>query len=69
MVRLPAALRESGLTARLLLQVHDELLFEAPEAEVKPLSALTKQVMEAAATLSVPLVVETGSGRTWADAH
>jgi DNA polymerase-1 len=69
MVRLPAALRESGLTARLLLQVHDELLFEAPEAEVKLLSSLTKQVMEGAATLSVPLVVETGSGRTWADAH
>jgi DNA polymerase I len=69
MVRLPAALRESGLTARLLLQVHDELLFEAPEAEVQALSALTKQVMEGAATLSVPLVVETGSGRTWADAH
>ncbi len=58
-----------SLTARLLLQVHDELLFEAPEAEVEKLSALAKQVMENAATLSVPLVVETGSGRTWADAH
>jgi len=69
MVRLPAALREAGLTARLLLQVHDELLFEAPEAEVKTLSAVAKRVMEGAATLSVPLVVETGAGRTWADAH
>jgi DNA polymerase-1 len=69
MVRLPAALREAGLTARLLLQVHDELLFEAPEAEVATLSALAKRVMEGAATLSVPLVVETGFGRTWADAH
>jgi DNA polymerase-1 len=69
MVRLPRALHEAGLTARLLLQVHDELLFEAPEAEVEKLSALAKQVMENAATLSVPLVVETGSGRTWADAH
>jgi DNA polymerase-1 len=69
MVRLPAALRAAGLTARLVLQVHDELLFEAPEAEVAKLSALAKQVMEDAATLSVPLVVETGSGRTWADAH
>ncbi len=69
MVRLPKALQEAGLTARLLLQVHDELLFEAPEGEVETLSALAKQVMENAATLSVPLVVETGSGRTWADAH
>jgi DNA polymerase-1 len=69
MVRLPAALREAGLTARLLLQVHDELLFEAPEAEVATLSALAKRVMEDAAALSVPLVVETGFGRTWADAH
>ena len=69
MVRLPKAMREAGLTARLLLQVHDELLFEAPEAEVVALRALAKQVMESAATLSVPLVVETGVGRTWADAH
>jgi DNA polymerase-1 len=69
MVRLPAALRDAGLTARLVLQVHDELLFEAPEAEVAALSALAKRVMEGAATLSVPLVVETGTGRTWADAH
>jgi DNA polymerase I len=69
MVRLPKALREAGLRSRLLLQVHDELLFEAPEAEVAALAELAKRVMESAATLSVPLVVETGSGRTWADAH
>jgi len=69
MVRLPRALAEAGLTARLLLQVHDELLFEAPEAEVPALTALARHVMESAAVLSVPLVVETGSGRTWADAH
>jgi DNA polymerase-1 len=62
-------MRDAGFKAKLVLQVHDELLFEAPEAEVKPLSALVKQVMESAATLSVPLVVETGAGRTWADAH
>jgi DNA polymerase I len=69
MVHLPKALHEAGLTARLLLQVHDELLFEAPVAEIEKLSTLAKRVMESAATLSVPLVVETGSGRTWADAH
>lgn len=69
MVRLPKALRDAGLTSRLLLQVHDELLFEAPEAEVPALTDLARRLMESAATLSVPLVVETGVGRTWADAH
>ena len=69
MVRLPAALRAAGLRSRLLLQVHDELLFEAPEDEADRLAALAQQVMENAAVLSVPLVVETGVGRTWAEAH
>ena len=69
MVRLPAALREAGLSARLLLTVHDELLFEAPQAEAEALAALAKRVMESAATLSVPLVVETGTGASWGEAH
>jgi DNA polymerase-1 len=69
MVRLPAALAEAGLKSRLLLQVHDELLFEAPEAEATELAALAKRVMEAAAVLSVPLAVETGIGGNWAEAH
>jgi DNA polymerase-1 len=69
MVKLPAALEQAGLNARLLLQVHDELLFEAPEAEAVDTAALAKRVMEAAATLSVPLVVETGTGHTWGEAH
>ncbi len=69
MVRLPAALAEAGLKSRMLLQVHDELLFEAPEAEAETLAAVAKRVMESAAVLSVPLVVETGVGRTWGEAH
>jgi DNA polymerase-1 len=69
MVRLPAALAESGLAARMLLQVHDELLFEAPVDQGEATAALARRVMEGAATLSVPLVVETGVGRTWAAAH
>ncbi len=69
MVRLPAALAASGLSARMLLQVHDELLFEAPEHEAAATAALARDVMQAAATLAVPLVVETGIGRTWAAAH
>ena len=69
MVRLPAALAAAGLTSRMLLQVHDELLFEAPEAEAEALAALLRDVMAHAATLSVPLVVETGIGKSWAEAH
>jgi DNA polymerase I len=69
MVRLPAVLREKGLRSRLLLQVHDELLFEAPVEEAESLAGVAKQVMESAAVLTVPLVVETGIGRTWAAAH
>jgi len=69
MVKLPAALSAAGLTSRLLLQVHDELLFEAPLAEAEALAQLARSVMESAATLSVPLVVETGIGHSWAEAH
>ncbi len=69
MVKVPAALQASGLTARLLLQVHDELLFEAPEAEAEATAALAKRVMEGAAAISVPLVVETGIGLNWGAAH
>jgi len=69
MVRLPAALKAEGLRSRMLLQVHDELLFEAPEDEAERLAAVVRRVMESAAVLSVPLVVETGMGKTWAAAH
>jgi len=69
MVKLPAALAESNLGARMLLQVHDELLFEVPEAAATGLAALARDLMQSAATLSVPLVVETGKGRSWAEAH
>jgi DNA polymerase-1 len=69
MVRLPPALEAEGLRSRLLLQVHDELLFEAPIDEAEALAEVARRVMEGSATLSVPLVVETGIGRSWAMAH
>jgi DNA polymerase-1 len=69
MVQIPSALKGKSLRSKLLLQVHDELLFEAPAEEAETLAKLVKQVMENAVTLSVPLVVETGIGRTWAEAH
>ena len=73
MIRVPPALAKAKLKARMLLQVHDELLFEVPEAEVEASAALVKKVMEGAALpafeLSVPLIAETGVADNWADAH
>ncbi|HEV8227613.1 MAG TPA: DNA polymerase, partial [Methylomirabilota bacterium] len=62
------ALAESGLESRMLLQVHDELLFEAPEAEVARLESLARQVMESAMALDVPLKVDVKTGVDWAQA-
>jgi DNA polymerase-1 len=45
------------------------LLFEAPEAEAETLATIAREVMESAATLAVPLVVETGTGHSWSEAH
>jgi DNA polymerase-1 len=69
MVRIPRALRQAGLAARMLLQVHDELVFEVPEAEAEATGRLVKDIMESVATLRVPLAVEVGTGRSWAEAH
>ena len=69
MVRLPDALSDASLGARMLLQVHDELIFEVAEAEVEATQALVKDVMESAATLDVPLVVDAGVGDNWDEAH
>ncbi|TVR99131.1 MAG: DNA polymerase I [Rhodospirillales bacterium] len=69
MVRIPKALQAEGLGARMLLQVHDELVFEVPEGEVEATRGVVVTVMEAAAHLSVPLVVDAGTGHNWAEAH
>ncbi|ANP46631.1 DNA polymerase I [Candidatus Viadribacter manganicus] len=73
MVRLPAALAKAKLKSRMLLQVHDELVFEAPKEEADTLCKLAKDVMEAApepaAILSVPLTVEAKAGSSWGAAH
>ncbi len=68
MVRLHAALRDGGLSAGMLLQVHDELVLEAPVDEVERVAVLVKEHMEGAASLEVPLVVEVGVGDNWLDA-
>ena len=73
MIRLPPALEQAGLKAKLLLQVHDELVLEAPEAEANRTAELVKEVMEGAPLpvleLAVPLVVETGMAANWDEAH
>jgi DNA polymerase-1 len=65
MVRIDAALRERGLRTRMLLQVHDELVFESPVAEVPEVERLVREVMEAAMPLSVPIRVDVKSGDDW----
>jgi len=70
MIRIPGALQAAGLSkTRMLLQVHDELIFEAAEYDVEATIATVKATMEGAARLSVPLTVEAGVGDSWADAH
>ncbi|MEJ0062035.1 MAG: DNA polymerase I [Alphaproteobacteria bacterium] len=73
MIRIPPALEAAGLKGKMLLQVHDELLFEIPQSEAEATAALVKSVMESApapaVTLSVPLVAETGLAKNWAEAH
>ena len=69
MIPMQGALEAEGLGARMLLQVHDELVFEVPEAEVDETGAVVKRVMEGAAHLDVPLTVDVGTGASWADAH
>jgi DNA polymerase-1 len=69
MIRVPPALAAAGLKARMLLQVHDELLFEVPDAETEETAAVVRRVMEGAARLGVPLDAEAGIGQSWAEAH
>lgn len=68
MVRMPAAVSAAHLQARMLLQVHDELIFEAPASEMDRLRTVVAGVMDAAVKLDVPLKVETNHGQTWFDA-
>ena len=73
MIRVPAALKNANLDATMLLQVHDELLFEAPEGQLDETIAVVSSVMENAVgprmSLKVPLVVDAGVGDNWNEAH
>ena len=65
MINMQQALKDAGLEAKMLLQVHDELIFEAPKAEIAKLKELVPKIMDSAVELSVPLKVESASGKTW----
>jgi DNA polymerase-1 len=68
MIRIHEALRSQKLQGRMLLQVHDELVLEAPPDEVQTVSTIVRGAMEGAAELSVPLVVDLGVGSNWIEA-
>ena len=69
MVHVWQRLRDEKLQARLLLQVHDELIVEAPENEVEQVKRILKEEMEQVVSYSVPLTAEVGTGKTWLEAH
>jgi len=67
MIRIDEEIRKRGLTSRMTLQVHDELVFEVPESEVDAMKPLVREHMEEAYPLVVPLVADLGIGRNWRD--
>ena len=69
MVRVHNELKRRGLKAKMILQVHDELVVDTPDEEVAEVSALLKEEMEKACTLSVPLTADVGTGLNWLEAH
>ena len=69
MVHVWQRLRDEKLQARLLLQVHDELIVEAPDAEIDEVKRILKEEMENVVHYSVPLTTEVGTGKTWLAAH
>ena len=69
MVNVHRRLRSEGVEAKLILQVHDELIVEAPEHEKEAVCALLREEMEKAGSFAVPLSAEAAVGRSWAEAH
>jgi DNA polymerase-1 len=69
MVRIHERMAQEKLRSRLLLQVHDELVFDVQLAEVDAVQRLVRELMEGALTLEVPLVVDMNVGKNWLEAH
>ncbi|HFI0319816.1 TPA: DNA polymerase I [Streptococcus suis] len=68
MINLDKALTDAGLSTRMLLQVHDEIVLEVPIAELETVKAMVKETMESAIQLSVPLIADENEGETWYEA-
>ena len=68
MINLDKALTDAGLSTRMLLQVHDEIVLEVPMAELETVKAMVKETMESAIQLSVPLIADENEGETWYEA-
>ncbi|WP_105210033.1 DNA polymerase I [Streptococcus suis] len=68
MINLDKAIEEAGLSTRMLLQVHDEIVLEVPKAELETVKKLVKETMESAISLSVPLIADENAGETWYEA-
>jgi len=69
MIRVDRAMREAGMASKMLLQVHDELVFDVVKSELEALKSLVVEHMEAAISLEVPMVAELGTGDNWLEAH
>ena len=69
MIGVDGALKRDNHPGTMLLQIHDELVFEVPESDLESLLGLVRHEMETALELDVPLVVDAGQGKSWAEAH
>ena len=69
MLKISSKLKEVGLYSRMILQVHDELIFEVPDSELEIMEKLVKDEMEAAVALSIPLRTSIETGISWGDFH
>jgi len=69
MIHIDKAIREAGMRSRMVLQIHDELVFEVPEDEIKALRDMVVRTMEGVIKLSIPLTVECNYGKDWLEAH
>ena len=69
MIKVDESLRKEGLRAKMVLQIHDEILLEVPEDEIDKVKAIVERDMQGVVKLSVPLTVDCNYGRTWIDAH
>jgi DNA polymerase-1 len=69
MIKIAHRLQADGLQSRMILQVHDELVFDVPQSELDTMKALVKREMEGAYSLRIPLIAEVGVGDNWLEAH